>query len=68
MRTLREYMTNEELLVYFMSEWGIEKTSPQGFAYLLEAIWEEIHNYEEVEAYEYCQRLMDFKQWLFDNL
>ena len=68
MRTLKEQMTNDELLVYFMHEWGINPKARHAEDSLWEAVEEELFLAERLEYYEYCQRLVEFKDWLSSSI
>lgn len=61
-------MNNDELLVYFMHEWGINPKVRHAEDQLWEAIEEEIFLAERLEYYEYCQRLIEFKEWLSSSI
>ena len=68
MRTLKEFMNNDELLLYFIDEYNIDSKDARSEDLLMDAIWEEIYMAEAVEAYEYCQRLVEFKDWIEELL
>ena len=68
MRARKEQMTNDELLVYFIYENGIDIHEQDADIWLWEAIEEELYVAEMVEAFEYCQRLVEFKEWLTSSI
>lgn len=68
MRTRKEHMANDEMLVYFIHQNGIDVHEKDADIWLWEAIEEEQLMAEHLEMYEYCQRLVEFKEWLTSSI
>lgn len=68
MLMLKYYMTNDEMLRYFLKEYEIAWDCTELLDHLIDAVRGERYLAEQVEAYEYCQRLVDFEDWCFEKL
>ena len=68
MKARKDQLTNDELLVYFIYENGIDVHEKDADIWLWEAIEEELFLAESLEHFEYCQRLVEFKEWLTSSI